>query len=400
MKEQSRGKGDSINVVCFSDRASNPRQRLSSTAQVAITIGDVNDITPHFVSPNTSSIVENAPLNTIIMAVKAVDGDEGRNSHIEYSFASRSESFFSIGPVDGLLRVNSELDRELKSEYQIVVVARDRGKPALSATASIVVQILDENDNNPVFEQRQYEAVISENSPVEMSVIKVSATDLDAGPSGLLRYSIVAGDPNHDFSIDEETGTIRVHKQVDYERKNRYVITVQAEDSSTDTRYDTCMISIALKDVNDNPPTFLDNPYEASIVENAVIPAGGGLLITQMHAVDVDADSNRNIYYRLLDGDKTLFRVNSSNGNIYALRSLDREQQSEYTATVLAIDSGTPRLTGTGTLVLSISDVNDNAPVFEKSSYEIHVGENLPAGTFVAKISATDSDQGLNALLR
>lgn len=202
-------------------------------------IKDVNDVTPQFVTPNVTSIVENAPINAVVMAIKAIDGDEGANAFIEYSLANEGHTAgsagysgqqrFSIGPVDGLLRVAGILDRERAAVHVVHVVARDRGTPARSATATITVNILDDNDHSPQFEHRQWTGTVSEAAPTGFAVLNVSATDADAGRAGRVRYAIVAGDPNRDFSIDEDSGTLRVRKPLDHERKSRYVITVQAE---------------------------------------------------------------------------------------------------------------------------------------------------------------------------
>ena len=124
-------------------------------------------------SPNTASIMENTPVNTIIMAVKAVDNDEGSNSYIEYSLAPVTDEKLVIGPVDGLLRVGGPLDREVQSSFSLLVTARDRGYPARSATQTIRVSILDDNDNSPVFDPQHYAATIAENAPISKSVLQV-----------------------------------------------------------------------------------------------------------------------------------------------------------------------------------------------------------------------------------
>ncbi|GIY47457.1 cadherin-related tumor suppressor [Caerostris extrusa] len=99
-------------TVSATDRALDTDKRLSSTVQVSVILKDVNDMAPEFVVPNEISVMENVPSNTVVMAIKAIDRDEGRNSYIEYSLASQSSGKFSLGPIDGLLRVVGPLDRE------------------------------------------------------------------------------------------------------------------------------------------------------------------------------------------------------------------------------------------------------------------------------------------------
>lgn len=150
--------------------------RYIVTFQVTIQLKDVNDMAPQFISPNTTSILENIPLNTVVMTVKAVDKDEGRNGYVEYFMTSNSEvnGFFSLGNVDGILRATGKLDRELKSSYSILVTAKDRGDPPNITNTKITISILDENDNSPVFDPKHYSASVPENASIGASVLQVS----------------------------------------------------------------------------------------------------------------------------------------------------------------------------------------------------------------------------------
>lgn len=172
------------------------------------------------------------------------------------------------------------------------------------------------------------------------SLVQVSATDVDEGSNGRVRYSIVAGDENRDFSISEDSGVVRVAKNLNFERKARYLLNVRAEDSAVTgiARFDTATISIAVADINDNPPTFLDSPYLALVMEN-LVPPGGFVLTVQAY----DADTppyNAQVRYFLKEGDAGLFRMNASTGAISLLRALDREAQAEYLLTLHAMDTG------------------------------------------------------------
>lgn len=172
----------------------------------------------------------------------------------------------------------------------------------------------------------------------------MSATDIDEDANGRVRFSVAAGDENRDFSISEDTGIVRVAKNLNYERKSRYVLTIRAEDCAGDidngeTRFDTAELTISITDINDNPPTFLDSPYVAHIMEN-IIPPNGGYVIT-VKAYDADSPPfNSQVRYFLKEGDTDLFRINASTGDISLLRALDREQMPEYTLTLAAMDTG------------------------------------------------------------
>uniref|UniRef100_A0A1I8PJD7 Cadherin-related tumor suppressor n=1 Tax=Stomoxys calcitrans TaxID=35570 RepID=A0A1I8PJD7_STOCA len=397
---------------------SEPQQRLSSTVQVTIILKDVNDEAPVFVSSNYTEVLENIPLNTVVMVVKAVDRDEGKNGYIEYVLDEETQMPFTLGPVDGLLRVSGQLDREAQTFYILNVTARDRGEPPKTTKSQIYVKILDENDNAPIFDPKQYTASVAENASIGAMVLQVSATDIDDGANGRVRFSIVGGDDNRDFMISEDSGIVRVSKNLNYERKSRYVLSIKAEDSAADlglaygneksrhkimhhfeNRYDLAELTIVITDINDNPPTFLDSPYIAYVMENVVPPNSGYVLSVQAY----DADTppfNSLVRYFLKEGDTDLFRMNASTGEISLLRSLDREAKSEYTLTLVAMDTGSPPLTGTGVVKVIVQDMNDHSPEFERQSYHASIQENLPIGSKVIQPHAFDKDSGLNAKIR
>lgn len=143
--------------------------------QVTIILKDVNDVKPVFITPNETSVSENIPINTVMMAIKAIDRDEGRNGYIEYMLESNSSTIpFTLGSVDGLLRVSGRLDREINANYELTVMARDRGEPPKSTQTKILVKVLDENDNSPVFDPKHYSASVAENASIGASVLQVS----------------------------------------------------------------------------------------------------------------------------------------------------------------------------------------------------------------------------------
>ncbi|XP_066585244.1 cadherin-related tumor suppressor [Prorops nasuta] len=389
-------------VLTATDSPIPPARSLTSTVQVSIVLLDVNDMSPEFISPTKISIMENAPSNTVVMAIKAVDRDEGRNGYVEYSLEEDSLPF-TLGPVDGLLRVSGPLDREQRSSYTLPVTARDRGEPPRSSSTAVTVLVLDENDNSPVFDPRQYTATVAENASIGASVLQVSAMDRDEGANGRVRYSIASGDENRDFFISEDGGEIRVAKNLNFERKSRYHLTIRGEDCATELgeipRGDSAQVTITVLDINDNAPVFLDSPYLAHVMEN-MVPPGGGFVI-QVKAYDADTPPyNDQVRYFLKEGDTDLFRINASTGDIFLLRPLDRELVPEYTLTLVAMDTGSPPLTGSGIVRIVVLDVNDHSPEFARQEYRATVAENLPAGTWVTKPKATDRDEGLNAKIR
>ncbi|KAK9886911.1 hypothetical protein WA026_019169 [Henosepilachna vigintioctopunctata] len=392
-------------MVTAIDQAEDPEERLSSTVQVTITLRDVNDMSPVFITPNETAVAENIPMNTVVMAIKAMDKDEGRNGYIEYLLANDpvTNGIFVLGPVDGLLRVSGNIDREMRNNYTLLITAKDRGEPPRATQMKLFVKILDENDNSPIFDPKKYSAIKPENSSIGASVLQVSATDIDEGLNGQVRYSITNGDTNRDFTIAEDTGVIRVAKNLNYERKSEYVLTVRAEDCAGDNddyiRSDEANVTITISDINDNPPTFLDSPYLAYIMENTIPPNGGYVITVQAY----DADTmpfNALVKYFIKEGDTDIFRINATTGEISLMRALDRELQAEYTLSLVAMDTGSPPLTGTGSVKIMVQDVNDHSPEFKRKFYHGSITENSPSGSWVITATAIDKDAGLNAKIK
>jgi len=308
---------------------------------MTITIKDVNDCSPQWITPNVTAVMENVEIGTIVTVLKAVDDDEEKNGFVEYWINSGDEKTFTIGSIDGVLRVASSLDRETKSSYKLEIGAKDRGDPSLNSIMKLTVNILDENDNSPIFDPRQYTSSVPENVTIGYTVIQLFATDKDIGPNAGIRYTITNGDENLDFSIADDTGLIRVAKYLNYERKSRYVLTIKAEDSPVgiDNRAnsDEVTVIITVLDINDNYPVFSDSPYTIHVLEE-YIPESKEFPVAIVKATDADSGYNGRVRYYLKDTE--YFTVDSVNGKIYLVRSLDREVQSEHFITVVAMDSG------------------------------------------------------------
>lgn len=255
-------------IVQVHDMASLPASRFTSTAQVSIILLDVNDNPPNFISPKLTYIPENTPIDTIVFKAQATDPDSGPNSYIEYTLQRPLGNKFSIGTIDGEVRLTGELDREAVSNYTLTVVATDKGQPSLSSSTDVVVIVLDINDNNPLFAQKQYKVEVDENTLTGTDLIQVFATDGDEGTNGQVRYTIISGNTNNEFRIDSVTGVITVAKPLDREKEPSYTLTVQSSDRGSSPRTDTTTVNIVLMDINDFIPTFELSPYSVNVPEN------------------------------------------------------------------------------------------------------------------------------------
>ncbi|XP_042324434.1 protocadherin Fat 4 isoform X2 [Sceloporus undulatus] len=383
-------------IVQVHDMASLPASRFTSTTQVSIILLDVNDNPPSFISPKLTYIPENTPIDTIVFKAQATDADSGPNSYIEYNLLNPSGSKFSIGTIDGEVRLTGELDRETVSNYTLTIIAADKGQPSLSSSTDVVVIVLDINDNNPVFAQKLYKIDIAENILTGTDVVQVSAADGDEGSNGHVRYAIISGNTNNEFRIDSVTGVVTVGKPLDREKKPSYSLTVQSADRGSSPRTDTTTVNIILMDVNDYIPTFELSPYSVNVPENLErLPK----IILQVVARDDDQGLNSKLTYLLIDGNEDGAFILSPSGELHLVQSLDREKKEQYIMLITATDSGSPALTGTGTIAVKVDDVNDNIPKFAFNMYSKTIPEDAPTGTDVLLVNSSDADASVNAII-
>ncbi|XP_071411660.1 protocadherin Fat 4-like [Pithys albifrons albifrons] len=383
-------------VVQVHDMAPLPASRYTSTAQVSIILLDVNDSPPTFISPKLTYVPENTPIDTVVFKAQATDPDSGPNSYIEYSLLRPLGNKFSIGTIDGEVRLTGELDREAVSNYTLTVVATDKGQPSLSSSTDVVVIVLDINDNNPLFAQKLYKVEVEENTLTGTDLIQVFAADGDEGTNGQVRYAIMSGDANNEFRIDSVTGVITVAKPLDREKRPSYTLTVQSADRGSSPRTDTTTVSIVLKDVNDFIPTFELSPYSVNVAENLeALPK----VILQVVARDDDQGLNSKLTYVLVAGNEEGAFTLSGSGELRLVRSLDREAKEEYVLLITAADAGSPALTGTGTIAVTVDDVNDNVPTFAFNMYSATVPEDAPTGTDILLVNSSDADASTNAVI-
>ena len=300
----------------------------------------MNDNAPEFLSPKVATVMENTHLGTSVFRVVAVDDDEARNKLVGYSLGPVPGNVFILEPVDGILRVNGDLDREKVPEYKLKVTATDQGVPPMSTTSELVIKVGDENDNSPQFTEKQYVKEIYENIKIGTSLMSVSASDADEDINADVRYSITSGDDNRDFYIDSKIGDISVNKRLDYERKQKYSLTVQARDLGETPRTDTAMVNITIKDINDNAPVFVDSPFKAYVQEHATsLPVH----VVKVTAHDADSAQYGPLSYNIhevLGGSQSLFQVDSASGEIKVHSVLNREERAYYEVIVRAHDSG------------------------------------------------------------
>lgn len=375
---------------------------------IEVEVLDINDNAPQFSrSLIPIEISESAAVGTRIPLDSAFDPDVGENALHTYSLSAND--FFSIevrtrtdGAKYAELIVVRELDRELKSSYELQLTASDMGVPQRSGSSVLKISISDSNDNSPVFEQPSYIIQLLENSPVGTLLLDLNATDPDEGANGKIVYSFsshVSPKIIETFKIDSERGHLTLFKQVDYEITKSYEIDVQAQDMGPNSIPAHCKIIIKVVDVNDNKPEISINLMYPGKEEISYIFEGDPVdsFVALVRVQDKDSGLNGEVVCKLHGHGH--FKLQQSYENNYLIltnATLDREKRSEYSLTVIAEDKGTPSLSTVKHFTVQISDVNDNPPYFQRSRYELAISENNSPGAFITAVTATDPDDGEN----
>ncbi|XP_058860276.1 cadherin EGF LAG seven-pass G-type receptor 2-like isoform X2 [Acipenser ruthenus] len=357
---------------------------------VTVQVLDVNDNAPIFVStPFQSTVLENVPIGYSIIHIQAIDADSGENSRLEYRLIETPPDFpFAINNNTGWIVVAVELDRETVDFYNFGVEAKDNGSPPMSSSASVSITILDVNDNNPEFTQKSYNMRLNEDAAVGTSVVTVSAMDKDV--NSVVTYQISSGNTRNRFSITSQSGggLITLALPLDYKLERQYVLTVTASDG---TRFDTAQVYVNVTDANTHRPVFQSSHYTVNINEDRPVST----TVVIISATDEDTGENSRITYFMEDSIPQ-FKIDSDSGAVTTQMELDYEDQVSYTLAITAKDNGIPQKSDTTYLEILVNDVNDNPPLFLRDQYQGSVFEDVPPYTSVVQVSATDRDSGLN----
>ncbi|XP_075902941.1 protocadherin alpha-6-like [Nelusetta ayraudi] len=363
---------------------------------IEVTILDVNDNSPLFLGESqVINITEITAAGARFPLNPADDADVGRNSVNTYKLSQNEH--FSLATNKGQstspeLLLQKALDREKQSVIRLILTAVDGGTPAKSGTMTVIVNVLDINDNAPVFSQTLYKASVHENVMIGSTIVVLNATDLDEGQNAQVFYSISKvgrGKQSDVFAIDEKTGAVTNKREIDFELNNAFEIRVQASDGASSPLTSHAKLLIEVIDVNDNAPEITVTSLSNRVQEDASPGTAIGLVSVS------DKDKGKNGIVNCKITNDVPFKLESNYKNYYSLvvdGPLDRESESQYNISITVTDEGSPRLSSTSIINVKVSDVNDNKPVFAEKVIYVYVKENSPAGAVVATISATDSD--------
>ncbi|XP_069619770.1 protocadherin gamma-C5-like isoform X27 [Ranitomeya imitator] len=339
--------------------------KLQGKCIVQVEIEDVNDNAPEIkFTPVTNHIPENAQSGDVLGYIIVKDKDSGKNGEIKLSMSPNVP--FQIRPHKNryVLVTDGNLDREETPQYTIELTASDLGSPPLYSKTSVTLGVSDINDNAPVFTQSTYNAFIKENSDPGTLLCTVSATDLDEGVNSDLVYSIVEsqidGSSVSSFVyINSNDGNIYAQRSFDYEQIQVLQITIKVEDSGSPQLSSTVPVFIFILDTNDNPPSLLYPEHSEDLIVQEKIPksTSAGYLVTKLSAVDLDSGHNAWLVFTLIDPiNYSSFQVSRLTGEVRTVRGLQETENMEQQLVISISDQGTPPLSTTVTVLLSIAD--------------------------------------------
>ncbi|XP_076993333.1 protocadherin beta-4 [Tamandua tetradactyla] len=387
------------------DGGSPPR---SGTLLIRILVVDVNDNAPEFVhSPYEVQVLENSPLGSPVVSVLARDVDAGNFGSVSYSLFQATDEIkqtFSINEVTGEIRLKNKLDFEKIKTYHVEIEATDGG--GLSGKGTVVIEVVDVNDNAPELTISSITGSIPENAP-ETVVAIFRIRDRDSGDNGKMVCSIPDNLPFILKPTFKNFYTLVTERPLDRESRAEYNVTITVTDLGTPRLKTQHSITMRVSDVNDNAPTFTQTSYTLYVRENNS-PA---LHIGSVSATDRDSGPNAQVTYSLLPPQDarlplaSLVSVSADHGQLFALRALDHEALQAFEFRVRAADAGSPALSSEALVRVLVLDDNDNAPsvLYPRHNGSAPCTELVPraaeAGYLVTKVVAVDGDSGQNAWL-
>ncbi|XP_052004434.1 protocadherin-8-like [Xyrauchen texanus] len=387
----------------------------SGATNVTVKVKDANDNRPVFEQTHYSvELPEDTPVESLVLDLNAIDPDEGLSGQVVYELGkqvtTKMRQLFRLDYNTGRLILQSHVDYEDETTYEIDAQATDLGQNPVPSVCKIIINIIDVNDNPPEIIITPITSVIdgvahvSEATSPDILVALISIKDKDTGANGQVSCTLNGGHGNFRLKrAYEGSYTIVTMAPLDREKTPEYNLTVVAEDFGAPPLRTLTHFMIRLTDVNDNAPVFSAKIYEGFIGENQL----PGTYITTVLASDQDSGLNGEITYELFDTDTnsvSKFAIMNQAGNVYALQSFNYEVTKRLSLRVQATDRGWPQLHNNAILIINIVDQNDNAPritqpPLNNGSGDIQLPRDAPPGYIVTRITAQDSDAGLNAEL-
>lgn len=331
-----------------------------------------------------------------MFGAKATDDDDGANSRVTFSLSGDDASFFSVDPATGVVSAARELTGGDDRTFRVTLHATDGGVEPRAAQADLTVKLRPARLFPTLSVPGDGGATrftLSEDVAAGRVVARLSASSPKRGPAGAVRFAVAGGNVGDALRVDAASGEVVVAGGgLDFETAPSYDVWVEARDSDIPPLRTVLKLSVNVTDANDNAPVLDSALYNATVPEEEPPP----LKVVRVRATDADSGLNGRVMYKLTGGAEDSFEIDPDTGDIVTSARLDREAADTYQLTVEAVDRGTPSLTGSATVVVTVSDKNDNPPRFTRL-FSVNVTENAEPGAFVIKLTSADLDVGENA---
>ncbi|XP_067889001.1 protocadherin-20 [Heterodontus francisci] len=358
-------------------------KRLTHRTHIKVQLIDQNDNSPIFTNPVLDvTIEENNHPNSFLIKMKATDTDSGEMGTITYLLGPNVPPIFLLDQFTGSLTVSTSLDREEQEKYRLIIRAIDGGSPPRESTATILLTVLDTNDNSPRFINKDFNFFVPEDYPSFREIGVIGAIDPDAGNNGWVALSILNGSEH--FVIDTGKGNLMANAPLDREQQSSYTLWVQAMDGGEPALSTVAKVTVLLIDVNDNPPLVLFPQSNLSflLVLPSTVP---GSSITEVYAVDKDTGMNAVIAYSIIGhrGPRPeTFVIDAGTGNITLHEALVKNDHGLYRLLVKVSDHGYPEPLHTTVIVnLFVNETLSNESYIEnllRKDPDIRIEESLP----------------------
>ena len=367
-------------------------------ANVTLTLTDVNDNAPQLEELYSTDLQEGIQIDKFVydMTDRATDPDSGINAEITYSLLETNDSeLFYLK--NNIIFANGDFDYDVPDEEDriiyLIIQATDGGDPALSTNTTLEIMLTDINDNAPVFAETIKNLIIPETTQVDQDAFVVVATDADSGDNANLIYSITDSSCNDTYTINATSGAVRLTNTIDVESAVfdlECSLTITATDQGNPPRSSFVVYVVTVTDINEFTPIF-NSSLIAYVPENS--PAG-----YQFYTILVTDKDPNPMSYTLVGGAVDLFKVGEYTGILSVAESdtLDYESIDKvYNLTIEGLENGRPTMTITQTIIIIVTDINDEAPVFENATYVASVREIEPVGHTITMVRALDYDTAL-----
>ena len=354
-----------------------------TTKLIKVRVVDENDHVPVFDQDSYAvTIEENNPERMFLLRLNATDKDAGDNARIEYSLADNVRDLFSLDPNTGVLKTSTSFDHERIQQLDVKVVAADHGKPPLSATASILVRVVDKNDERPQFSQSKYSFGIFENRPAHSEVGYVAATDADFSPFDRITYAFDARDAAAGvFEIEARTGLITTRQSLDREKQSAYNLRVLAYNPGYPATTSSTAVTIHVADENDNAP-ILDHPERGNATVSVSNRVPTGYVVYRVRAHDQDIGKNAKLSFGIVGGNKgRLFDVDKTTGAVTTTKDMSDISRRSVVLRVQVRDGGEPQRTASGFLNIIV-----NSSIVYRRPSDLHAEPPRPANNMIIVI--------------